>query len=37
MGYVGGLRKELGYRATSELALEAMRKKRVARAIGKGR
>ncbi len=27
MGYVGGLRKELGYRATSELALEAMRKK----------
>ena len=25
MGYVGGLRKELGYRATSELAVEAMR------------
>lgn len=25
MGYVGNLRKELGYRATSELAVEAMR------------
>jgi uncharacterized damage-inducible protein DinB len=25
LGYVGGLRKELGYRATSELAVEAMR------------